>query len=100
MFKRVIQVFFCAALMVVLPYVSQAKDLTIATRATPAVDPHYQWLSTNVAYSMHIFDSLVKRDEKGKWLPGLAVSWRQIDDTTWEFKLRHGVKFHDGSDFT
>jgi ABC-type dipeptide transport system, periplasmic component len=32
--------------------------------------------------------------------PNLAVSWKTIDDTTWEVKLRQGVKFHDGTPFT
>ena len=39
-------------------------------------------------------------DDNGRIIPSLATSWRAIDDTTWEFKLRKGVKFHDGSDFT
>ena len=32
--------------------------------------------------------------------PALALSWKTVDDTTWEFKLRPDVKFHDGADFT
>jgi len=78
----------------------QAQTLRIATRATPAVDPHFQWLSTNEAYSQHIFDSLVRRDSRSQIQPGLAESWRTIDPLTWEFKLRRGVRFHDGSEFT
>jgi peptide/nickel transport system substrate-binding protein len=39
-------------------------------------------------------------DANARLVPGLAVSWRAVDPTTWEFKLRKGVKFHDGSDFT
>jgi len=77
-----------------------AQTLRIASRATPAIDPHFQWLTTNEAYSRHIFDSLVRRDAESRIEPGLAESWRMVDPLTWEFRLRRGVKFHDGSDFT
>lgn len=53
--------------------------------------------------SYNIFDTLVLRDphsEKLVFKPGLAESWKQIDPLTWEFKLRKGVKFHDGSEMT
>jgi peptide/nickel transport system substrate-binding protein len=48
----------------------------------------------------HLFDFLVTRGHKQQLEPGLATSWKAIDDTTWEFKLRPGVKWHDGSPFT
>jgi peptide/nickel transport system substrate-binding protein len=47
----------------------------------------------------HVFDSLVRIDERGRPIAGLA-SWRTVDATTWEFKLREGVRFHDGSELT
>lgn len=47
----------------------------------------------------NIFDTLVARDSDMKLVPGLATSWKAIDDTTWEFTLRQGVKFHNGEDF-
>src|SRR3954468_9117782 len=47
-----------------------------------------------------IFDTLVGLDDNGKPVPKLAVSWTHSDDfKTWTFKLRQGVKFHDGSPF-
>jgi peptide/nickel transport system substrate-binding protein len=39
-------------------------------------------------------------DADSKMIPGLATSWKALDETTWEFKLRKGVKFHDGSELT
>ena len=63
------------------------------------MDPHFHNLGPNNAMSVHIFDRLIAQDEKQRLSPGLAVSWKPIDDLTWEFKLREGVKFHDGSDF-
>lgn len=78
-----------------------AEKLTIALAAEPtSMDPHFHNLGPNNAMTLHIFDRLVDQDEKQRLIPGLAVSWQPIDDLTWEFKLREGVKFHDGSDFT
>jgi peptide/nickel transport system substrate-binding protein len=48
----------------------------------------------------NMFDSLTTRDGNMKVVPQLAESWEALDDTTWEFKLRRGVKFHNGDDFT
>jgi peptide/nickel transport system substrate-binding protein len=48
-----------------------------------------------------IYDTLVGYDVATRTYHGqLAESWKQIDDKTMEFKLRHGVKFHDGSEMT
>jgi peptide/nickel transport system substrate-binding protein len=47
-----------------------------------------------------IFDTLVALDDNGKPVPKLALSWTHSDDyRTWTFKLRQGVKFHDGTPF-
>lgn len=47
-----------------------------------------------------IFDTLTTLDDKGEAAPKLAVSWTHSDDyMTWTFKLREGVKFHDGTPF-
>ncbi len=54
---------------------------------------------TNSA-SRKIYDTLVYADKDLKFIPWLATSWTLINDTTWEFELRKGVKWHDGSDFT
>ena len=78
-----------------------ATDLTIGIGAdVTAIDPHYHNVTPNNNVAAHIFDYLVLRDERQKPIPGLAESWRTVDPLTWEFKLRKGVKFHDGSEFT
>jgi len=48
----------------------------------------------------NMFDSLTTRDANMKVVPQLAESWKALNDTTWEFKLRRGVKFHNGDDVT
>jgi peptide/nickel transport system substrate-binding protein len=48
----------------------------------------------------NIFDRLVEVQPDLELTPGLAESWTQVDDRTWEFKLRSGVTFHGGRPFT
>ena len=80
---------------------ASAAELTIGIGAdVTSIDPHYHNVTPNNNVAAHIFDYLVLRDEREKPIPGLAESWKSIDPLTWEFKLRKGVKFHDGSEFT
>jgi peptide/nickel transport system substrate-binding protein len=65
-----------------------------------SLDPQLLASQPNLTVARHVFESLTDVDPQTKLIPGLAESWRTIDATTWEFKLRRGVKFHDGSDFT
>ena len=76
--------------------------LRIAWRdAIPNVDFYYNSLRTGLVVSHHVWDTLIYRDpETFQLKPLLATSWRYVDDTTLEFELRPGVKFHDGSPLT
>ena len=78
-----------------------AQDLRIGVASEPtSMDPHFHNLTPNNSMMSHLFERLVEQDAAQRLIPGLAVSWRPTDATTWEFKLRKGVKFHDGSPFT
>src|SRR5215831_13263246 len=78
-----------------------AQELKIGLSAEPsAMDPHFHNLTPNNSLTKHIFDRLTDQDENQLVKPALALAWRTIDDTTWEFKLRPGVKFSNGDDFT
>jgi len=80
---------------------AQAQSLTIALAAEPtAADPHYHKSTANDAFAAHVYDSLVARNAKMELVPSLAKSWKNLDDLTWEFKLRPGVKFSNGQRFT
>jgi peptide/nickel transport system substrate-binding protein len=82
---------------------TQSKDnkKTAITIARPfdisGLDPGF--LTENAQVVDNIFGTLVKRDNNEKLIPGLATSWKQINDTTWEFNLRKGVKFSNGESF-
>ncbi|GAB6042474.1 ABC transporter substrate-binding protein [Endothiovibrio diazotrophicus] len=75
--------------------------LTIGLASEPtSIDPHFHNLTPNNALADQLFSRLVEQDERQNLIPGLATSWRAVDDTTREFRLRRGVTFHDGTPFT
>ena len=94
------------ALMLVLasfanPGPTHAKTLRIASAFDPqTMDPHAIALLYHSRVAFQVYDSLVHRNEAFKLEPGLALSWQMTSPTVWRFKLRPGVKFHDGSAFT
>jgi len=63
-------------------------------------DPHAANESPTHSASRKIYDTLSYNDKDMKLTPWLATSWKLIEPTIWEFKLREGVKFHDGSGFS
>ena len=99
--KKLIFGMLGAVVAAVLAGGAWAAELRVGLALEPSsIDPHYHNLSPNNAFARHLFDRLVQTDEKQRLGPGLAVSWKPLDDTTWEFKLRQGVTWHHGSPFT
>ncbi len=75
-----------------LRYASQGDALTM--------DPHSQNEGLTNAMNGQVYETLVKRDRQLNLVSGLATSWQQTGPLAWRFKLRSGVKFHDGSVLT
>src|SRR5580765_5341775 len=83
---------------------AQTKDDTLVYALQSDVqnwDPPNSVLRESIILGYQVFDHLAARDIKtGKVGPSLAVSWKNVDESTWEVKLRKGVKFHDGTPLT
>jgi peptide/nickel transport system substrate-binding protein len=90
-----------AGVVLALPVGARAADFTLALSASAtSLDPDWQNLIPNIDVSAHVFDTLVGMDAKGQLVPALAQSWKTVAPDTWEFTLRPGVTFHDGSPLT
>ncbi len=101
---RRVAVSVVAALLMcsVLPNEGEARAIKWA-RAGDALtlDPHAQNEGPTHVLGHQIYEPLILRDAQGKQVPTLAESWAiTADPLVWEFKLRKGVVFHDGSPFT
>ena len=80
---------------------TQKRELVTAQGGDIArFDPHFSTSSNDIRVSFNLFDNLTSRHPDGKLYPGLATEWKLTDPTTWSFKLRPGVKFHNGDPFT
>ena len=64
------------------------------------LDPHAQNEGPTTQVSRQVYEALVQRGLDMKIGPALATKWRATDPNNWEFTLRKGVKFSDGSDMT
>ena len=80
---------------------TSAGSITIALGSEPTnLDPHVVDDGGERAINDNIYETLLTRDAEGALGPGLATDLpTQVDDTTWQFKLRDGVTFHDGTAF-
>src|SRR5204863_8136561 len=77
-----------------------AGEVKIGLSAEPnTFDPHLTVGRNTQIFIVNVYDGLTARDAQGNLVPALAESWKRLDPTTWQFKLRQGVKFHNGDDF-
>jgi peptide/nickel transport system substrate-binding protein len=95
---------FIAAVMLLVALASSAHAQVQITISQPAeattMDPGRSTQVLTVNYFYNLYDALTRWDATLKLQPGLATSWKNVNETTWEFTLRQGVKFHDGAPLT
>lgn len=104
---RIVAVVSMAIALALLPAASTlsaapapAGTLVVGLAAeSEAMDPYFVYQTAGQSIMRAIFDNLLERDYEGNVIPGLAQSWRIVDERTLEFRLRRGVKFHNGEDF-
>lgn len=77
-----------------------AQELRVGMKAAvDGSDPHQSY-SPNRNVQLHVYEPLVSQDDHQRPIPGLATTWHLIDPVTWEFHLREGATFHDGTPLT
>jgi peptide/nickel transport system substrate-binding protein len=89
------------SLLLVAPaaFAAPQGQITIAQGVDPTtLDPHFHEETPAANVLLNIYDTLLFRDKDTKLIPWLAESWRIVNPTTWEFKIRKGVKFHNGEE--
>lgn len=101
MLRRALVLLACALAWALSSAAAQAATLRVGMAAdVGSMDPHFANISPNVVVSSHVFETLTTVDADARLMPALAESWQAVGPTTWEFRLRQGVRFHDGSELT
>src|SRR5437870_9922859 len=95
---------FMVAITLLAALASTAQGQVQLTNALPpdatTMDPGRSTQVLTVNYFYNLYDALTRWDNSLRLQPGLATSWKNLNETTWEFTLRQGVKFHDGAPLT
>lgn len=80
---------------------AEIDELVVATvEDAPTMDPHMSSTRSGLNMQSQSIQHLIRRNHEGRLVPELALSWESVDDLTWRFHLRPGVKFHNGREFT
>lgn len=80
-----------------------ARTLTLAMRAdVTGFYPNHPYQDESYTYYVNtaVFEGLVRFDRDHKLVPAVAESWESVNDTTWRFRIRKGIRFSDGTPVT
>ena len=81
-------------------FAAHAQTLRVGVGAqVTSLDPHYHNISPNTAFAGMVYGALADTDANSKIQPSLAESWKVVAEDVWEFKLRPGVTFQNGTPF-
>ena len=96
---RALSLLLLGSTLLALP--ATAAELIIGRSSEQSsIDPLFSRTGNNQMTASHFFDQLVDADANNQLHASIATSWKVVDPTTWEIKLRQGVVFHDGSPFS
>ncbi|HEY8878625.1 MAG TPA: ABC transporter substrate-binding protein [Roseateles sp.] len=91
---------FAAGLLLACSLAGAAPLRWAAQNDVLTLDPHSQNHTTTLAVLAHVYEGLVRFDERFEPEPALATRWTALSPTHWRFELRRDVRFHDGTPFT
>ena len=103
-FTKLKSSFLAASMLVTAGVMTAEAGQSISVAALvepPSLDVANAYNANSRTVMGNVYEGLVGRDGKtNEFVPELATAWKQIDETTWQFTLREGVSFHDGSPLT
>lgn len=101
--RRVNSVVTLAALLIACTGPAAAENVlrfAIGIGGAVTMDPHSRWNAIERPALQQVYETLLDVDSNLAIVPQLALDWKLLDSTTWEFGLRPAVTFHDGTPFT
>lgn len=97
---RAVAITLAVACLSTTAFSANAKTLRWSNEGdVTSMDPYAFYTTSNASFLQNIYEPLVRLNKELKLEPALATSWEVVEPTRWRFKLRSGVKFHDGKPF-